>query len=78
MLTTKEPNKNYYDPTTPLIELTCFAQGCHFSSYAKYKDTDLNTPLENDSLYRISDVEMVNSGNYICIVETIINRTVAK
>ncbi|CAC5400262.1 unnamed protein product [Mytilus coruscus] len=75
---TKEPDKTYYDPTTPFIELTCFAQGCHLPSYAWYKDTDLNSTLGNDSLYMISDVEIENSGNYICIVETIINGTVAK
>ncbi|XP_071176467.1 cell adhesion molecule CEACAM1-like [Mytilus edulis] len=72
---TKEPDINYYDPTTPFIELTCFAQGCNLPNYTWYKDTDLNTTIGNDSLYRISSVEIENSGNYICIVETIINGT---
>lgn len=72
---TKSPDRNYYDPTTPFIGLTCFAQGCHLPSYAWYKDTDLNTTIGNDSLFVISDVEIENSGNYICMVMTIINGT---
>ncbi|CAG2195012.1 unnamed protein product [Mytilus edulis] len=72
---TKSPDKNYYDTTTPFIELTCFAQGCNTPSYVWYKDTDLNTSIGNDSVYIISDVEIENSGNYICMVMTIINGT---
>ncbi|VDI03787.1 Hypothetical predicted protein [Mytilus galloprovincialis] len=72
---TKEPDRDYHDTTTPFIELTCFAQGCSLSNYTWYKDTDLNTTIGNDSLYRISNVSIQNSGNYICIVETIINGT---
>ncbi|CAG2249388.1 unnamed protein product [Mytilus edulis] len=75
---TKEPDKIYYDPTTPFIELTCFAQGCYMPNYTWYKDIDLNTTIGNDSVYRISNVTIKNSGNYICIVETVINGTEEK
>lgn len=69
---------DYYDLTTPFIDLTCVAQGCHLPNYTWYKDTDLNTTIGNNSLYRISNVTIENRGNYICIVETIINGTEEK
>lgn len=71
---TKEPDKSYYEPTTSFIQLSCIAEDCNVQSYSWYKDTDLNTTIGNDSLYTISDVEMENSGNYICIVKIIINK----
>lgn len=74
----KEPDKSYYDSTTPYIDLTCFAQGCNLPNYTWYKDTDLNTTIGNASVYRISDVEIQNNGSYVCIVETIINGTEEK
>lgn len=47
-------------------------------NYTWYKDIDLNTTIGNDSVYRISNVTIKNSGNYICIVETVINGTEEK
>lgn len=75
---TKKPDKNYYDPTTPFIELSCFAQGCNLPNYTWYKDTDRNTTIGNDSIYIISNVGIENGGNYFCVVETIINGTEEK
>lgn len=57
----------------PFIDLTCSFNGCRHPTFTWYTDTDLNTTIGNESLYRISDVIEANSGTYICQIQVVDN-----
>ncbi|VDI61515.1 Hypothetical predicted protein [Mytilus galloprovincialis] len=71
----KVPDRLYYDPEILFIDLTCSVQGCYQPTHTWVKDPDLNVTIGNESLYRIFEVTVENSGIYICISQIIDNGT---
>ncbi|XP_052062653.1 cell adhesion molecule 2-like [Mytilus californianus] len=69
---TPNPDQPSYIEGSDPITLTCWGAGNPIPTYTWYKEAN-DTILSNTSAYVINDVTVENSGNYICVIENMVD-----